>query len=289
MAITVTKAVIPAAGFGTRFLPATAAVPKEMLPVVDTPLIQFAVTEAAASGITDIAIVTREGKTAIEDHFLGHPDLARHLRARNREDLLEEVRKIEGLARYHFIDQPDAAGLGDAVLRAEGFAAGDPVAVLVPDDIFVGPTPCLRQLLDVFAARNGPVVALERTGVEGTRRSAIVRARSAAERIYEIQDVEEKPGPERAPSDLAIVGRYILTPEAFDVLRRTQPGGDGEIRMAEALRRLCRRGKVYGVAFEGVRYGAEDKAGYVEAVIETALERPDLRDKVMEIIERHRR
>jgi len=275
----VRKAVLPAAGFGTRFLPATKAIPKEMVPIVDKPMIQYAVEEATASGIRSIGIVTSRWKTAIGEHFGRNPEIERFLAAKGKPALLAELAAIGKPAEIVEIDQPEQRGLGHAVLMAEAFAAGEPVAVLNPDTIYDCPVPCLRQLLDVFETRGASVVVLGRISREATRRHAVVRARPVADRVFAIEDMIEKPGPDAAPSDLAILGRYVLTPGIFDAIRKTAPGVGGEIQITDAIKALSAAETVYGVLFEGRRYDAGDKLGFLEATVDLALKRPDLGER----------
>ena len=278
-AATVRKAVIPSAGFGTRFLPATKAIPKEMVPVVDKPMIQYAVEEATSSGVQSIGIVTSRWKRAISEHFGRSPQIEQFLAEKGRLDLLEALAAIGRPAEFTEIDQAEQRGLGHAVLMAEAFAAGETVAVLNPDTIYDGPVPCLRQLLDVYEAKGASVVVLGRISREATRKHAVVRARPLSDRVFEIEDMAEKPGPEAAMSDLAILGRYVLTPGIFDAIRATPPGTGGEIQITDAIKVLSATEPVYGVLFEGKRYDAGDKLGFLEATVDLALKRPDLGER----------
>jgi UTP--glucose-1-phosphate uridylyltransferase len=282
--LSVRKAVIPAAGFGTRFLPATKAVPKEMVPVVDKPMIQYAVEEAIGSGIGSIGLVTSRWKTSISEHFGHSPELERFLAGKGRTGLLAELAAIGRPAEFAVIDQPEQRGLGHAVLMAETFAAGEPVAVLNPDTIYDCPVPCLRQLLDVFEAKGASVVVLGRISPEATRRHAVVRARPVADRVFKLLDMIEKPGTDAAPSDLAILGRYVLTPGIFDAIRATAPGTGGEIQITDAIKILSASEPVFGVLFEGKRYDAGDKFGYLEATVNLALKRPEFGDRLRELL-----
>ena len=275
----VRKAILPAAGFGTRFLPATKAIPKEMVPIVDKPMIQYAVEEAIGSGIRSIGLVTSRWKTAIAEHFGHSPEIEKFLAGKGKAGLLAELAAIGRPAEFTEIDQPEQRGLGHAVLMAEAFAEGEPVAVLNPDTIYDCPVPCLRQLLDIFEAKGASVVVLGRIPREATRKHAVVRARPVAGRVFELEDMIEKPGPDAAPSDLAILGRYVLTPGIFDAIRKTPPGAGGEIQITDAIKVLSAREPVFGVLFEGKRYDAGDKLGFLEATVDLALKRPDLGDR----------
>jgi UTP--glucose-1-phosphate uridylyltransferase len=268
MPAVVRKALLPAAGFGTRSLPATKAIPKEMMTLVDRPLIQYAVEEAVASGVDRIGIVIAAWKTAIARHFGPNPELEAFLASRGRLRELEEVRRVERLAEFTFIDQPEPRGLGQAVAMGEDFAAGEPVAVLNPDVVYDGRVPCLRQLLDVFEARGKSVVVLGRIGPEETKHKGVARVERVADRVFRILDLVEKPGPEKAFSDLAVLGRYVFTPGIFAALGRTGPGYGGEIQLTDAIRILLADEPVYGVMFEGRRFDAGDRPGFLEATVE---------------------
>jgi UTP--glucose-1-phosphate uridylyltransferase len=276
----VRKAVILAAGLGTRMLPASKVVPKEILPVVDKPAIQIVVEEARASGIDQIIMVVSPGKTTVLDHFRPAPELERALLARGKLDTLEEVRATNGLAEVTPVEQPEPLGLGHAVLQARDAVGAEPFVVMLPDDVFDCDRPCLRQLLDVAEQRDAPAVALLRVPKSDVSKYGIVDARSAGQRVYELAGMVEKPTPGEAPSDLAIVGRYVLTPDVFDVLARQKPGAGGEIQLTDALLALSRRRKVYGYEFTGTRYDLGDKVGFVAAQVGFALKRPDLADRL---------
>jgi len=267
---TLRKAIIPAAGVGTRSLPASKAVPKAMLTLVDRPLLQYAVEEAAGAGINEIAIVVSSRGSAIERHFEAAPELEAFLEARGRTSELEAVRRLSRLARFSYILQPEPLGLGHAVGVGESFAAGQPVAVLNPDTIYDCPVPCLKQLRDVFEEKGASTVVLGRIDREGTKKYGVVRAESAGGRVFRIRDLVEKPGPERAPSDLAVLGRYVFTPSIFQAIRETSTGHAGEIQITDAIRALLQREPVYGVLFEGRRFDAGDPRGYIQATIELA-------------------
>jgi UTP--glucose-1-phosphate uridylyltransferase len=277
------KALIPAAGLGTRFLPATKALPKEMLAVIDKPVIQYAVEEAAGSGIGSIGIITSRRKDIIEEHFRPSPELESFLSERDKPELLREVKRIPGLAAFSFILQPEPLGLGHAVLMGDEFIGGEPFAVLNPDAIYDCPIPCLKQLMDVYDQRRTPVIVLGRIDSEGTKKYGVVRARQVSGRVFQVLDLVEKPGPEKALSDLAVLGRYIFEPDIFIVLRKIPPGRNGEIQLTDAIKSLIETRPVYGVLFEGRRYDAGDKFGYIEATINLALKRPEFRSRLLDV------
>jgi UTP--glucose-1-phosphate uridylyltransferase len=278
------KAVIPAAGFGTRFLPVTKVLPKEMLNVIDKPLIQYCVEEAAGSGLDKIGLVTSRGKAALEDHFDRNPDLEAYLEEKGRSDLLEEVRCLQGLAEITAIRQPQPLGLGHAILMGETFAAGEPFAALTPDDIYDCDPPCTRQLIDIFKEKKATVIVLGRIDAEGTNKYGVVKPRQLSPRVFQIMDMAEKPGPEKAFSDLGILGRYIFTPEIFEAIRRTPPDKNGEVQITDAIRVLLDKQPVYGLLFEGRRFDCGDKFGYLEATVHLALKRPEFRDRFRELL-----
>ncbi len=280
--MTVRKAVFPAAGLGTRFLPATKAQPKEMLPLVDKPTIQYVVEEAVASGLDQIIIVTGRNKRAIEDHFDAAFELEYYLNDRGKMEELAKINTISELASVCYVRQKEPLGLGHAILCARFLVGSEPFAVFLGDDIIGGaPVPCMRQLLDVFARYRHPVIAVERVPRERVQQYGVIAARPVADgagRVWEITDLVEKPRPEEAPSDLAIIGRYVLTPDLFDLLAETAPDGRGEIQLTDGLRRLCRQRPMYAVEFEGKRFDTGDKLGFLKATVEFALARPDLAD-----------
>jgi UTP--glucose-1-phosphate uridylyltransferase len=280
--MTVRKAVFPAAGLGTRFLPATKAQPKEMLPLVDKPTIQYVVEEAVASGLDQIVIVTGRNKRAIEDHFDAAFELEYYLNDRGKVEELAQIKTISELASVCYVRQKEPLGLGHAILCARFLVGREPFAVFLGDDIIGGaPVPCMRQLLDVFARYGHPVIAVERVPRERTQQYGVIAARPVADaggRVWEITDLVEKPRPEQAPSDLAIIGRYVLTPDVFDLLAETAPDGRGEIQLTDGLRRLRQRRPMYAVEFEGKRFDTGDKLGFLKATVEFALARPDLAD-----------
>jgi len=280
MNATVRKGVFPAAGLGTRFLPATKAQPKEMLPLVDKPMIQYVVEEAVASGLSEIIIVTGRGKRAIEDHFDAAFELEYYLNDRGKVDELAQIKTISELASVSYVRQKEPLGLGHAILCARPLVGDEPFGVFLGDDIIgAAPVPCMRQLLDVFARHGGPVLAVERVPRERLGRYGVIRPRHLGGNVYEILDLVEKPRAQEAPSDLAIIGRYVLTPDIFGILAETPAGANGEIQLTDALRTLRARRPMYAVAFEGRRYDTGDKLGFLKATVEFALARPDLADE----------
>ena len=278
----VRKAVFPAAGLGTRFLPATKAQPKEMLPLVDKPIIQYVVEEAGQSGIENIILITGRGKNAIEDHFDVSYELEKILEERGRHDLLGEVRQVSDLIHVSYVRQKEALGLGHAILMARALVGEEPFAVLLGDDIIDAPVPCLRQMLEVYQNYPASIIAIQEVPREAISSYGIISGspipyNGESNRLYQLTDLVEKPSPEAAPSNLAIIGRYILEPDVFDALSSTQPGAGGEIQLTDGLRALLRnKHPIYGYRFEGKRYDAGDKLGFLIATVEFALKRPDL-------------
>jgi len=272
----VRKAVFPAAGLGTRFLPATKASPKEMLPLVDKPLIQQVVEEAVASGIESIIIVTGRGKTAIEDHFDVSFELEQLLEERGKENLLSEMRAISSMARISYVRQQEALGLGHAVLQAEDNVGDEPFAVMLSDDIVDSEKPALKQLLDVYYRFDAPVIGTMKVEGEAISRFGALAVDEVEDGVYKVKDMVEKPPFAEAPSDLAIIGRYVLTPDIFDEIKQTQPGAVGEIQITDAMRSLLKKRPFYAVRFTGTRHDAGDKLGFLIATVEFALKRPDL-------------
>ncbi|HEU4367710.1 MAG TPA: UTP--glucose-1-phosphate uridylyltransferase GalU [Methylomirabilota bacterium] len=275
----VRKAVFPAAGLGTRFLPATKAQPKEMLPLVDKPTIQYVVEEAVASGLAEIIIVTGRNKRAIEDHFDAAFELEYYLADRGKVDELAQIKTISELASVCYVRQKEPLGLGHAILVARALVGDEPFGVFLGDDIIGGaPTPCMRQLLDVFEKYGGPVIAVERVPRDRIQQYGVIAGRNIAGNVWEISDLVEKPRAEDAPSDLAIIGRYVLTPDVFDILAGTRADKRGEIQLTDGLRALRRQRPMYAVEFVGKRYDTGDKLGFLKATVEFALARPDLAD-----------
>lgn len=270
------KAVIPAAGYGTRFLPATKATPKEMLPIVDTPTIQFIVEEALESGIEDILIVSGHGKRAIEDHFDSAPTLEAELRKKKKFDLLAKIEETADI-RIHYIRQRYMRGLGDAILCAKAFMGDEPFAVLLGDDVVYNPdNPALRQLIDVYENRGGSVLGCQEVAMSQVSSYGIVEGEQLDGRLMRVMDMVEKPLTEEAPSRLAVLGRYIISPKIFELLEHTAPGKDGEVQLTDALKVLAKEEAVYAYAFEGLRYDLGDKLGFLKATVEFALRRKDI-------------
>jgi UTP--glucose-1-phosphate uridylyltransferase len=276
----VRKAVIVAAGMGTRMLPASKVIPKEILPVVDKPAIQIVVEEAVASGIEEIVVVISPGRTTVVDHFDPAPELERHLEERGKHDVLAIVRSTNNPARFTTAQQKEPLGLGHAVLQAREAVGDEPFAVILPDDIFDSKRPCLRQLLDVAESEDTPVVALLKVARSEIPKYGIVVAKPVRPRLYELSGMVEKPPVEKAPSDLAIMGRYVLTPDIFPLLADGKPGAGGEIQLTDALLELARRRRLYGYEFEGMRYDLGDKAGFIAAQVGFGLKRPELADSL---------
>ncbi|HTL43673.1 MAG TPA: UTP--glucose-1-phosphate uridylyltransferase GalU [Vicinamibacterales bacterium] len=282
----VRKAVFPAAGLGTRFLPATKAQPKEMLPLVDKPIIQYGVEEALASGVDNIILVTGRGKNAIEDHFDVAFELETFLEARGKTELLEEIRKISNLINVSYVRQGEPLGLGHAVLVTQPLVGNEPFAVILADDVIDADPPALRQMVDVFEELGGPVLAIEQVPSDSVSSYGIVDAEEIRPGVYRIHDMVEKPPRGEAPSDLAIIGRYVLTPDIFPALEETAREKDrtGEIQLTNALRKLLKKRPIYGCRIEGVRHDTGNKLGFLKAVVYFALRRPDLREPFTEYL-----
>ena len=282
----VTKAVIPAAGLGTRFLPATKACPKEMLPIVDKPTIQYIIEEALASGIKDILIITGHNKRSIEDHFDYNPELELNLREHGKDELLALVKEI-GDINLHYIRQKEPKGLGHAILCAKSFVGDEPFAVLLGDDVVYNEEkPCLQQLLDVYDATGASVLGCQIVPQEKVSSYGIVASEATEDaRIFKVNDMVEKPAVEEAPSRLAVLGRYVITPEIFAILEQTEPGRGGEIQLTDALKVLAKEQAMYAYDFVGRRYDVGDKQGYLEATVEYALRRPELREKFLRYLQ----
>ena len=281
----VRKAVFPAAGLGTRFLPATKASPKEMLPLVDKPLIQYVVEEAVASGIESVIIVTGRGKASIEDHFDVSFELEKLLQERGKQEELKAMRAISEMARVSYVRQREALGLGHAVLQARDLVGDEPFAVMLSDDIIDSETPALRQLLDVYEKYDAPVVAVFEVEGEAISRFGVIAGEEVEEGVYKIKDMVEKPAQSEAPSNLAIIGRYILTPDIFDEIEKTTPGAIGEIQITDAMRSLLKKRPFYAVRFKGTRYDAGDKLGFLIATVEFALKHEDLAPEFREYLQ----
>jgi UTP--glucose-1-phosphate uridylyltransferase len=276
----VRKAVVLAAGMGTRMLPASKVIPKEILPVVDKPAIQMVVEEAVASGIEQIVLVLSPGRTTVLEHFQSAPELERLLEERLKHDLLEVVRYTNNLARFSIAHQHEPLGLGHAVLQAREAVGDEPFGVILPDDIFDGPRPCLRQLIEIAEREDAPVVALTRVPQSELSKYGIVEVKTVEPRLHQLVGMVEKPAAEQAPSDLAIMGRYVLTPDIFPLLAEGRPGAGGEIQLTDGLLALSARRKLYGYEFEGVRYDLGDRVGFITAQIGFGLKRPELADRL---------
>lgn len=283
---TVKKAVIPAAGLGTRFLPATKAQPKEMLPIVDKPTLQYIIEEAVASGVEEILIITGRNKKSIEDHFDKSVELELELENKGKTELLEIVRNISNMVNIHYIRQKEPKGLGDAIYCARYFIGDEPFAVMLGDDIVdnEGGTPCLKQLINAYEKYETTILGVQEVEKENTDKYGIVDGVKVAEDVYEVKDLVEKPEPEKAPSNVAILGRYIITPEIFDILGELPPGKNSEIQLTDALEKLSEMKKMYAYVFEGKRYDLGDKHGFLQATVDFALKRPELRDEFLEYI-----
>ncbi len=273
---TIRKAVFPAAGLGTRFLPATKAQPKEMLPLVDKPIIQYGVEEAVASGVDNIIIVTGRGKNAIEDHFDVSVELETFLEARGKTELLAGIRQISNLINVSYVRQGEPLGLGHAVLMTRNLVGNEPFAVILGDDVIDAGPPALKQMIDVFNEVQGPVLAIERVPASDVSSYGIIDADEVSPGVYRIKDMVEKPPASEAPSDLAIIGRYILTPDIFPALAETATDRTGEIQLTNGLRRLLRDRPIYGCRINGVRHDTGNKLGFLKAVVYFALRRADL-------------
>lgn len=272
------KAVFPAAGLGTRFLPATKAQPKEMLSLVDKPLIQYVIEEAVAAGLTKIVIVTGRGKSSIEDHFDVSYELEQLLEARGKTDLLDQVRAISNMINVSYVRQGEALGLGHAVLVARDLVGDEPFAVMLGDDIVDSAVPCMKQMVEVFERVQAPVIALQQVPRDEISAYGVIQGtlEPGSDRVYRIHDLVEKPSTAEAPSDLAIIGRYILTPDVFDALEHTARDKGGEIQLTNGIRDLGTKRPIYGYRFEGTRHDAGNKLGFLRATVEFALKRKDL-------------
>jgi UTP--glucose-1-phosphate uridylyltransferase len=279
--MSIRKAVLPVAGLGTRFLPATKAQPKEMLPIVDKPLVQYAVEEVRSSGIPMVVFVTGRGKAAIENHFDVSVELEHELSGRGKEELRAHIRSISSMLEIIYLRQKQPKGLGHAILTTRELVGDEPFAVLLSDDVIDSRVPCLKQLIEVYEKFGSSVVALQRVPRKDVGHYGIIRGHAMPDsrwkgRLFRIDDLVEKPRPGSAPSDLAIIGRYILSPGIFRELSTTRPGAGGEIQLTDGLRRLLAREPIYGLLFEGKRYDAGDKLGFLKATVELALQRKDL-------------
>lgn len=283
----VRKAVIPAAGLGTRFLPATKAQPKEMLPIVDKPTLQYIIEEAVESGIEEILIITGRNKSSIEDHFDKSIELELELEKKGKIQLLKEVQKISEMATIHYVRQKEPKGLGHAIHCAKSFVGNEPFAVMLGDDIVENQQgkPCLKQMIEMYNQFKTTILGVQEIPKENTNKYGIVKGNHIEERIYKVQDLVEKPAVEDAPSNIAILGRYIINPEIFEILENTPPGKGGEIQLTDALKELASKEAMYAYIFEGRRHDVGDKQGFLEATVEFALKRGDLREGFLKYLE----
>ena len=272
------KAVIPAAGLGTRFLPATKAQPKEMLPIVDKPTLQYIIEEAVASGIEEILIITGRNKKSIEDHFDKSVELELELENKGKTELLEIVQNISNMINIHYIRQKEPRGLGDAIYCARHFIGDEPFAVMLGDDIVDNKVPCLKQLMDAYDEYRTTILGVQKVAKEDTNKYGIIDAKFIEDRVYKVKDLVEKPDSDKAPSNIAILGRYIITPEIFDILSDLPPGKGDEIQLTDALKELSKKEAMYAYDFEGRRYDVGDKLGFLEATVDFALKRDELKD-----------
>lgn len=280
----VKKAIIPAAGLGTRFLPATKAQPKEMLPIVDKPTIQYIIEEAVSSGIEEILIITGRNKKCIEDHFDKSVELEMELERSGKSELLELVQDISGMVDIHYIRQKEPKGLGHAIYCAKTFVGKEPFAVLLGDDVVDSEKPCLKQLIDCYNEYKTSILGVQQVPHENVNKYGIVNGIHIEDRVYKVKDLVEKPSVEEAPSNVAILGRYIITPAIFEILENTKPGKGGEIQLTDALKTLIQQEAMYAYNFEGRRYDVGDKLGFLEATVEYALKRDDLRDSFIDYL-----
>ncbi|MCT8977263.1 UTP--glucose-1-phosphate uridylyltransferase GalU [Clostridium sp. CX1] len=280
----VKKAIIPAAGLGTRFLPATKAQPKEMLPIVDKPTIQYIIEEAVASGIEQILIITGRNKRAIEDHFDKSVELENELESHGKEELLTLVRGISNMADIYYIRQKEPRGLGHAIACARTFVGNEPFAVMLGDDVVDSKVPCLKQLIDCFNEYKTSIIGVQEVPDDQVYKYGIVKGMHIEDRVYKVKDLIEKPKVEEAPSNIAILGRYIITPSIFEILENTVPGKGGEIQLTDALKRLINSEAMYAYNFEGRRYDVGDKLGFLQATVEYALKKEEIRKPFMEYL-----
>ena len=284
MSKSVKKAIIPAAGLGTRFLPATKAQAKEMLPIVDKPTLQYIIEEAIESGIEEILIVTGRNKKSIEDHFDRSVELELELEQKGKTAMLEMVQDISNMVNIHYIRQKEPKGLGHAIHCAKSFIGDEPFAVLLGDDIVDASTPCLKQMIDAYDEYKTTVLGVQEVAKENVDKYGILDVKHIEDRVYKVKDMVEKPAVEEAPSNIAILGRYIITPEIFNILENQAPGKGGEIQLTDALQTLATKEAIYAYNFEGRRYDVGDKLGFLEATVDFALKRPELRDEFIEFL-----
>ena len=284
MSKSVKKAIIPAAGLGTRFLPATKAQAKEMLPIVDKPTLQYIIEEAIESGIEEILIVTGRNKKSIEDHFDRSVELELELEQKGKTAMLEMVQDISNMVNIHYIRQKEPKGLGHAIHCAKSFIGDEPFAVLLGDDIVDADTPCLKQMINCYDEYKTTVLGVQEVARENVDKYGILDVKHIEDRVYKVKDMVEKPSIEEAPSNIAILGRYIITPEIFNILENQAPGKGGEIQLTDALQTLATKEAIYAYNFEGRRYDVGDKLGFLEATVDFALKRPELRDEFIEFL-----
>jgi UTP--glucose-1-phosphate uridylyltransferase len=282
----VKKAVIPAAGLGTRFLPVTKSMPKEMLPIIDKPVIHYVVEEAVESGIDDVLIITGRGKRAIEDYFDDAPELRMHLERHGKSRQLEELRKISRFGGIHFVRQREPKGLGDAVLCAEKHCGDDPFAVLLGDDIMKDSIPCTKQLIDIFEKTGSSVIAVQKVPKEHLSRYGIVKGKECGDNLLLLEDIVEKPRPEAAPSHFGSIGRYVFTPSLFSCLEHTPHGAGGELQLTDAIRLLMKKEDVYAYKYPGKRFDTGDKLGYIETIIDYAMDDDTMKSELNEFLKK---
>ncbi len=278
------KAIIPAAGLGTRFLPATKAQPKEMLPIVDKPTLQYIIEEAVESGIEEILIITGKNKKSIEDHFDKSVELELELENKGKEDLLELVRSISTMVNIYYIRQKEPKGLGDAIYCARSFIGDEPFAVMLGDDIVDSKTPCLKQLMHAYEEYRTTILGVQHVENENVNKYGIINAKHIEEYVYKVKDLVEKPSIDKAPSNIAILGRYIINPEIFEILENLPCGKGGEVQLTDALKILSKKQAMYAYNFEGKRYDVGDKLGFLEATVDFALKKDDLREDFIEYL-----
>lgn len=278
------KAVIPAAGLGTRFLPATKAQPKEMLPIVDKPALQYIIEEAVASGVEEILIITGRNKGSIENHFDRSIELELELEKKDQMELLREIRNISEMANIHYIRQKEPLGLGHAIYCARSFVGNEPFAVLLPDDLVYSKKPCLKQMVEVYNEYKATILGVQEVAKDEVDKYGIVSGNIIENRIHKVEDLIEKPSVERAPSNIAIIGRYIISPRIFNILKNTRPGKNGEIQLTDALRELIKYEDIYAYNFEGRRYDVGNKFGFLEATVEYALRDEELREAFIDYL-----
>lgn len=283
--MTVKKAIIPAAGLGTRFLPATKSQPKEMLPIVDKPTLQYIIEEAINSGIEEILIITGRNKKSIEDHFDKSVELELELEQKGKQEMLEMVRDIANMVNIHYIRQKEPKGLGHAIHCAKSFIGDEPFAILLGDDIVDNEIPCLKQLINAYDEYKTSILGVQEVAKEDTNKYGILDVKHIEDRVYKVKDMVEKPDVDKAPSNIAILGRYIITPAIFDILENQEPGKGGEIQLTDALKTLGKQEAIYAYNFEGRRYDVGDKFGFLEATIDFALKRDNLRDDLLNYME----